>query len=89
MLQHPTERLLHKTVSEERDKMGSAMNAGDYGKALDSLVELKPAIDAFFEAVMVNAEDPAVRSNRLSLLRQVDDCFMSFADFSQIVIQGS
>ncbi len=88
-LQHPTERLLHKTVSEERDKMGSAMNAGDYGKALDLLVELKPAIDAFFEAVMVNAEDPAVRSNRLSLLRQVDDCFMSFADFSQVVIQGS
>jgi glycyl-tRNA synthetase beta chain len=88
-LQHPTEQLLHKTVTEERDKMGSAMKDGDYSKALDSLVELKPAIDGFFETVMVNAEDPAVRSNRLSLLKQVDDCFMSFADFSQIVVQGS
>lgn len=88
-LQHPTERLLHKMVTEERDKMGSAMKAGNYGKALDSLVALKPAIDAFFESVMVNAEDPAVRSNRLSLLKQVDDFFMSFADFSQIVVQGS
>jgi len=37
---------------------------------------------------MVNADDPAVRSNRLSLLKHVDDLFMSFADFSQIVVQG-
>jgi len=68
------------------------MYAGQYGyaydNAIDLLVELKPAIDAFFEAVMVNAEDPAVRSNRLSLLKKVDDIFMSFADFSQIVVQG-
>jgi len=68
--------------------MGSAMNRGDYGQTLDALVRLKPAIDAFFTAVMVNADDPAVRSNRLSLLKQVDDLFMSFADFSQIVVQG-
>jgi glycyl-tRNA synthetase beta chain len=60
----------------------------DDGQALDELVSLKPAIDAFFAAVMVNANDPAVRSNRLSLLKQVDDLFMSFADFSQIVVQG-
>jgi glycyl-tRNA synthetase beta chain len=69
--------------------MISAMNRGDYGQALDALVRLKPAIDGFFAAVMVNAEDPAVRSNRLSLLQEVDDVFMSFADFSQIVVQGS
>ena len=43
---------------------------GDYGQALDALVRLKPAIDAFFTAVMVNAEDQAVRSNRLSLLQE-------------------
>jgi len=65
-----------------------ALNCGDYGQALDALVRLKPAIDAFFTAVMVNAEDPAVRSNRLSLLQKVDDFFNSFADFSQIVVQG-
>jgi glycyl-tRNA synthetase beta chain len=53
------------------------------------LVELKPDIDAFFTAVMVNTEDPAVRNNRLSLLQEVDDFFNSFADFSQIVVQGS
>ncbi len=85
----PAESALHKAVSDERDKMGASMQASEYGKALESLVRLKPAIDAFFAAVMVNAEDQAVRSNRLSLLKEVDDFFMSFADFSQIVVQGS
>ena len=87
--EHPTESALHQAISEEQEKMKSAMTGGEYGRALDSLVRLKPAIDAFFTAVMVNAEDPAIRSNRLSLLQEVDDFFNSFADFSQIVVQGS
>jgi len=37
---------------------------------------------------MVNVEDAALRSNRLSLLKDVDDLFKSFADFSRIVVQG-
>jgi glycyl-tRNA synthetase beta chain len=86
--QHPSEPALHKAVVEERGKMGSALESGDYGKVLDSLVGLKSVIDDFFAAVMVNAEDQAIRSNRLSLLKEVDDLFMSFADFSQIVVQG-
>jgi glycyl-tRNA synthetase beta chain len=85
---HPTESALYRATAEERGKMISAMKGGDYGQALDGLVRLKPTIDAFFTAVMVNAEDPLVRSNRLSLLKEVDDLFMSFADFSQIVVQG-
>jgi glycyl-tRNA synthetase beta chain len=64
------------------------MAHGDYAGALDRLVRLKGPIDEFFNAVMVNTEDPAIRSNRLSLLKEVDDLFMSFADFSQIMVQG-
>jgi glycyl-tRNA synthetase beta chain len=86
--QHPTESALYQATMKEREKMMSAMTRGEYGQALDALVRLKPAIDAFFTAVMVNAEDPAVRSNRLSLLQEIDDFFNSFADFSQIVVQG-
>lgn len=86
--EHPTESALYQATVDERKKMLAAMTRGDYGQALDSLVRLKLAIDAFFAAVMVNAEDPAVRSNRLSLLQEVDDFFNSFADFSQIVVQG-
>ena len=86
----PSEGRLHDSVSQkQRGKMTGFMRAGQYGYAIDYLVELKPAIDAFFAAVMVNADDPAVRSNRLSLLQEVDDFFNSFADLSQIVVQGS
>ncbi len=86
--EHATESALFQATVNEREAMASAMKRGDYGQALDALVRLKPAIDAFFTAVMVNADDPAVRSNRLSLLQEVDDFFNSFADFSQIVVQG-
>jgi glycyl-tRNA synthetase beta chain len=86
--EHPTESALCQAIAGEREKMLSAMTRGEYGQALDALVRLKPSIDAFFTAVMVNAEDPDVRSNRLSLLQEVDDFFNSFADFSQIVVQG-
>jgi glycyl-tRNA synthetase beta chain len=89
--EHPTELALYQAVADEgkRLKLLDALNSGEYGQALDALVRLKPAIDAFFTAVMVNADDPVVRSNRLSLLQEVDDFFNSFADFSQIVVQGS
>lgn len=86
--QHPSESALHKAVVEEGEKMGFALSMGDYHEALNSLVGLRPIIDAFFEAVMVNAEDKAIRSNRLTLLKEVDELFMKFADFSQIVVQG-
>ena len=68
--------------------MGFALSMGDYHEALNSLVGLRPIIDAFFEAVMVNAEDTTIRGNRLTLLKEVDELFMKFADFSQIVVQG-
>jgi glycyl-tRNA synthetase beta chain len=86
--QHPSESALHLAVAEEGAKMGFALSMGDYREALNSLVGLRPVIDAFFEAVMVNADDQAIRSNRLTLLKEVDELFMSFADFSQVVVQG-
>ena len=86
--EHPAESALYNAAAEERETMQSTMTRGEYGQALDALVRLKPAIDAFFAAVMVNTEDPSIRSNRLSLLQEVDDFFNSFADFSQIVVQG-
>ncbi len=88
MFQHPSESALHKAISDERGRMGSALEMGDYDKVLNSLVGLKAVIDDFFAAVMVNTEDQAIRSNRLSLLKVVDELFTSFADFSQIMVQG-
>jgi glycyl-tRNA synthetase beta chain len=87
--QHAAESALHKAVTDERSRVEASVKAGEYGRALEALVHLKPAVDEFFSAVMVNADDKAVRSNRLSLLKDVDELFMSFADFSQIVVQGA
>jgi len=85
----PAETELHQQTEQCRKDFNHQVEQGRYQKALDALVRMKPAIDAFFAAVMVNADDKAIRSNRLSLLKEVDDLFMSFADFSQIVVQGS
>jgi glycyl-tRNA synthetase beta chain len=85
---HSAESELYKLAEENNHRFITMVRQSDYQPALEILVQMKPSIDSFFEAVMVNADDPAVRSNRLSLLKQVDDLFMSFADFSQIVVQG-
>ena len=79
---------LYRHTRDSRQDFDQQMTKGHYEKALDALVRLKPLIDAFFNAVMVNTEDQALRSNRLSLLKDVDDLFKSFADFSRIVVQG-
>ena len=89
LFQDPAESALHQTVQTSQEQYSALMAGGNYGHALDVLVRMKGPIDDFFNAVMVNAEDPAVRGNRLSLLKGVDDLFMSFADFSQIMVQGT
>ncbi len=86
--QHPTEGVLYKHLEEAQARVPVCLSRGNYGEGLDLLVGMKPAIDAFFDGVLVNAEDPVLRANRLSLLAAVDDLFMSFADFSQIVVEN-
>jgi len=85
---HPSEHELKKALDEAGQLVPSLLAKRDYAQALDVLVRLKPAIDSFFLGVLVNAEDPALRANRLSLLSEVDRLFMSFADFSQVAVQG-
>ena len=89
LFREAAESALHETVQTSQAQYSAAMAGGSYAQALDVLVRMKGPIDDFFNAVMVNADDPAVRGNRLSLLKEVDDLFMSFADFSQIMVQGT
>lgn len=88
LFQHRAEAELHKRVQDGKERCDRLLRYRKYGEALELLVALKPTIDGFFGAVMVNAEDPAVRGNRLSLLKEVDDLFLSFADFSRILVQN-
>ncbi len=89
LFQHQAETTLQAQLNAGRERFPILMEQHEYAKALEALVQLKEPIDEFFNGVMVNADDPAVRSNRLSLLKEVDELFMSFADFSQIVVQGT
>ena len=89
LVQHPAEKELNKVLNEVKPRVEAMMAKSEYAKALDLLVQMKPSIDSFFTGVMVNADDPALRANRLSLLFRVDQLFMSFADFSRILVLGT
>ena len=58
--------------------------AGDYTGALKSLAPLKVPVDAFFDGVMVNAEDPKLRANRLALLSDLHALMNKVADLSKL-----
>ncbi len=87
--QHHTEKALYDNLQRAQSQLPHYLEHGEYLKVLNVLVEMKPVIDDFFTGVMVNTEDSRVRGNRLSLLQAVAGLFMSFADFSHILVQGS
>ncbi len=65
-----------------RDKLEPLFAAGDYQQALVELADLREPVDAFFDGVMVMAEDEAVRINRLTLLSKLRELFLQVADIS-------
>lgn len=65
-------------------RVAQALAAEDFVAAMQALAGLRGPVDAFFEQVLVNAEDPAERDNRLRLLSQVRDAMGRVADFSQV-----
>lgn len=79
---HPSEQQLAQTLEVASQQVSDSVNDRNYRKALQVLLELKSPIDEFFEAVMVNDPDPETRANRLSLLKVIDDLFLTVADLS-------
>jgi glycyl-tRNA synthetase beta chain len=69
-------------------RVGELRAGRNYKAALEAIAELRPQVDAFFEAVMVMSPDVAVRANRLALLEKVLGDFSGIADFSEIVVAG-
>lgn len=87
LLHEPAEKALHEALTDalpdvERalGKLGSGKR--DYAAALTRLAALRPAVDAFFDQVMVNTDDLALRNNRLALLAQLRGLFTRIADLS-------
>mgnify|MGYP003632705884 CR=1 FL=1 len=78
------ERTLHEAVSRSVAQASRAIEAEDYASAMGALADLRAPVDVFFEAVLVNAEDEAVRANRLALLAMIREATGAVADFSKI-----
>ncbi len=76
------ERALNAAVGQVAAAHGQFLAERNYRQALRSLAALKAPVDAFFEAVLVMAEDPALRQNRLALLQRVRSLFLDVADLS-------
>ncbi|PLX78517.1 MAG: glycine--tRNA ligase subunit beta [Desulfuromonas sp.] len=78
------ERALAKAVRSACSTLAGQVGRGDYTGALQTIADLREPVDAFFEGVMVMAEDERVRANRLALLTQVAALFADIADFTRI-----
>jgi glycyl-tRNA synthetase beta chain len=78
------EKALAAALSRASVAAGEAVRAEDFEGAMRVLADLRPAVDAFFDKVTVNAEDPALRANRLRLLNMLRSATREVADFSRI-----
>ncbi len=84
VFEHDSERRLHAARQEVQASVAQSVDAGAYEEALHAIAGLREPVDAFFDSVMVMAEDSRVRTNRLALLTGVARLFEGIADFSRL-----
>jgi glycyl-tRNA synthetase beta chain len=84
LLSEPSEKALHAALMTALPAATRAAEAEDFAGAMRALAALRQPVDAFFEAVMVNAPEPAIRANRLRLLASLRSATLSVADFGKI-----
>jgi len=80
----PAETALFESLALIKPKADAAFEAGDYTASLQALAALKTPVDAFFDSVMVNADDPSLKANRLALLKQLHQTMNRVADISRL-----
>ncbi len=84
LLAEAAEQRLAAAVAELDRRVAPMLETGDYTEALSALAALRPAVDGFFEKVMVMVDDPALQANRLALMDRVLTLFRSIADISRL-----
>ncbi|MFM8464788.1 MAG: glycine--tRNA ligase subunit beta, partial [Burkholderiaceae bacterium] len=84
LLHEPAEQRLFGAIAETRHDVDQAYAAGDFSRTLKSLAALRDDVDAFFNDVMVMAEDAALRTNRLALLNTLHGMMNRVADISKL-----
>jgi glycyl-tRNA synthetase beta chain len=78
------EKTLAKAIDQVKTEAGAAVAKEDFAGAMTAMAKLRPAVDAFFDKVKVNDENPKVRENRLKLLNEIRAATRAVADFSKI-----
>lgn len=78
------EKALAKAIGEVKAEASAAVAKEDFAAAMSALAKLRPPVDAFFDKVRVNDDDPKVRENRLKLLNEIRSATRAVADFSKI-----
>jgi glycyl-tRNA synthetase beta chain len=86
LLQEPQEKALAECLGGLAKTCRDHLDRGQYTDALASLAGLRAPVDAFFDDVMVNADEPDLRRNRLNLLKELRDLFLDVADISLLVV---
>ncbi len=84
LLREPQEKALHAAIQKVSLDTRKAIDVENLAGAMRALAELRAPVDAFFDKVTVNAEDPALRINRLKLLSEIRAATLTVADFSKI-----
>ena len=82
LLQQDEEKALYAAAQDLQPKIAAAVAEGNFQTALSELASVKPQVDAFFDGVMVMAEDPAVKQNRLNLLNRLAEQMNAVADIA-------
>jgi len=88
LLAHDAEIQLFSALDDIKTRVEKNIAEKDFIGALNKLAALRPAVDAFFDHVMVMDKDEQIRLNRLSLLSEISCLFHKIADFSKIVTAG-
>ncbi len=88
LLRDAAERHLHEELTRVEGEAARLRASRDYAAVLGAVAGLKPAVDRFFEEVLVMAEEPALRDNRLGLMRRVGALFAGLADFRRIQVEA-
>lgn len=83
-LKLPAEQALHAAIERLRAGVDGQLARGEYREALSQLSQLRGPVDAFFDGVMVNDEDPVVRRNRIALVAGLRALFLGVADLSRL-----
>jgi glycyl-tRNA synthetase beta chain len=80
----PAEKDLYAAMQATVPAANAKFDAGDHTASLQALAALRTPVDAFFDGVMVNADDPALKANRLGLLKSLHDAMNRVADLSRL-----